>query len=78
MTRVQAVYAFWVLLILFILSILVVSGVLWTEYETVAWYYMVGAGLGALYLASAAMASSSSLDNFFNRMGNAFADIVAK
>lgn len=68
LSRVQVIYGFWIVLILFILSILVVSGVLWKDYSKYAWYYLVLVGLGMLYLGSLAMATSDSLGSLLNNM----------
>jgi hypothetical protein len=68
LTRVQVIYGFWIVVILFILSILIVTGVLWTDYTKYAWYYLVLVGLGFLYLGSLAMATSDSLGSLLSNM----------
>jgi hypothetical protein len=68
MDAVNVVYAFWIALILLILAILIVSGVLWGEHKTIAWYYIVIVGAGMLYLFSAAMASTDRVSGLLERM----------
>ena len=76
MTKVQVIYGFWIMLILLVISILVVSGVMWEEHKTVATYYLVAAGLATLYLASLAMASATSVKGFLDGMANAAAETL--
>jgi hypothetical protein len=76
MTKVQVIYGFWIMLILLIVSILVVSGVMWEDYKVHATYYLVVAGLATLYLASLAMASATSVKSFLDGMANAAADTL--
>lgn len=76
MSRVSVIYGFWIVLILLILAILVVSGVLWTDYKTEAWYYIIGAGLAMLYLGSLAMATSDGIGSLLNRMASIAAEKV--
>lgn len=68
MTRVQVVYGLFILLILFVLSILSVTEVFLADYSKPALWYLIGAGLGFLYLGSIAIASSHSVGDLFNNM----------
>ncbi len=68
MTRQQVIYGYWVLVLIFLLSVLVVTGVFWHQYAGYAGYVLGVTGLLLLFLASSAMPTSNSLGSLLSNM----------